>query len=108
MLEPGSVYEVDVEIWPTSVVVPVGYRIALTVRGNDYTYEGAADDGDNAAHRYPSRGVGPFVHTNPVDRSPEIFDGMVQVHTGGVHDSYLLVPEIPADSDSDQHDGRKV
>lgn len=108
MLEPGSVYEVDVEIWPTCVVVPAGYRIALTVRGNDYTYEGAADDGDNATHRYPSRGVGPFVHNNPIDRNPEIFNGMVQVHTGGVYDSYLLVPEIPAASDNDQHDAREA
>jgi predicted acyl esterase len=104
MLEPGEVYEVDVEIWPTCVVVPAGYRIALTVRGNDYTYEGAADDGDNASHRYPSRGVGPFVHNNPIDRDPDIFGGTVQVHSGGVYDSYLLVPEIPARSDDEKKD----
>jgi hypothetical protein len=30
----------DVEIWPTSIVVPTGYRIALTVRGKDYEYAG--------------------------------------------------------------------
>ena len=95
-LEPGEIYELDVEIWPTSVVLPAGYRIALTVRGNDYGYEGAADEGDNAAHRYPSRGVGPFVHDDPVDRPPEIFGGTVRVHTGGPHESYLLLPVIPA------------
>ena len=95
-LEPGEIYELDVEIWPTSVVLPAGYRIALTVRGNDYGYEGAADQGDNAAHRYPSRGVGPFVHDDPVDRPPEIFGGMVRVHTGGPHESHLLLPVIPA------------
>jgi len=39
-LDPGQIYELDVEIWPTSVVVPAGYRLALTVRGNDYEYEG--------------------------------------------------------------------
>ena len=95
-LEPGEIYELDVEIWPTSVVLPAGYRIALTVRGNDYTYEGAADEGDNAAHRYPSRGVGPFVHNDPTDRPLEKFGGMVRVHTGGPHESYLLLPVIPA------------
>jgi predicted acyl esterase len=103
------VYEVDVEIWPTSVVVPAGYRIALTVRGNDYKYEGPVDDGDNATHRYPSRGVGPFVHNDPVDRSPELFGGSVRLHTGGAYDSYLLVPEIPTASDSvEPDDGRMV
>ena len=35
-LKPGEVYEVDVEVWPTCIVVPAGYRIALSVRGKDY------------------------------------------------------------------------
>ena len=26
-LTPGEVYEVDVEVWPTCIVVPAGYRI---------------------------------------------------------------------------------
>ncbi|MDT0353790.1 CocE/NonD family hydrolase [Pseudonocardia charpentierae] len=95
-LEPNEVYEVDVEIWPTSVVVPAGYRIALTVRGKDYEYDGPTDGGDNAAHRYPSRGVGPFVHNDPIDRPTEVFGGAVRVHTGGEHESYLLLPVIPS------------
>src|SRR5688500_2192666 len=37
-LTPGKVYELDVEIWPTSLVVPAGYRLALSVRGRDYEY----------------------------------------------------------------------
>src|SRR6266487_759615 len=39
-LTPGQVYELDVEIWPSCIVVPAGYRVALTVRGRDYEYEG--------------------------------------------------------------------
>lgn len=35
-LTPGQVYEVDVEIWPTSIVVPAGHTVALWVRGRDY------------------------------------------------------------------------
>jgi hypothetical protein len=35
-LTPGEPVELDVEIWPTSIVVPPGYRLALTVRGKDY------------------------------------------------------------------------
>jgi len=39
-LTPGEVYELDVEIWPTSIVVPAGWRLTLTVRGRDYEYGG--------------------------------------------------------------------
>ena len=39
-LRPGEVVTLDVEIWPTSIVVPKGYRIGLTVRGKDYVYPG--------------------------------------------------------------------
>ena len=37
-LRPGEVVELRIEIWPTSIVVPAGYRIGLTVRGRDYEY----------------------------------------------------------------------
>jgi predicted acyl esterase len=32
-LKPGEIYELDVEIWPTCIVVPKGYSIALSIRG---------------------------------------------------------------------------
>jgi uncharacterized protein len=93
-LVPAKVYEVDVEIWPTSIVVPTGYRLGLTVRGSDYEYDGPMDDGDKT-HRYPSRGVGPFVHNDPHDRPSDVFGGTVTVHTGAGRDSCLLLPIIP-------------
>jgi hypothetical protein len=39
-LVPGQVYELDVEIWPTCIVAPHGYRLALSIRGKDYIYPG--------------------------------------------------------------------
>ncbi|GAI25438.1 unnamed protein product, partial [marine sediment metagenome] len=39
-LKPGQMVELDIEIWPTCIVVPKGYRIALTIRGKDYECEG--------------------------------------------------------------------
>jgi uncharacterized protein len=42
-LNPREVYELDVEIWPSCVVVPPGYTLALTVKGCDYVYEGELD-----------------------------------------------------------------
>ena len=35
-LTPGAAVELDIEIWPTCIVVPAGYRVALTLRGKDY------------------------------------------------------------------------
>jgi predicted acyl esterase len=96
-LTPGQVYQVAVEIWPTSIVVPAGYRLGLTVRGKDYEYEGPIDASDGT-HRYPSRGVGPFVHTDPGDRPDAVVGGTVTVHTGPGCDAHLLLPIIPAAS----------
>ena len=35
-LTPGERVEVQAELWPTSIVVPAGYRLAFTIRGRDY------------------------------------------------------------------------
>src|SRR5262249_42298325 len=39
-LKAGEVVALDIEIWPTSIVVPAGCRIGLTVRRKDYIYPG--------------------------------------------------------------------
>jgi hypothetical protein len=93
-LVPGQVYQVDIEIWPTCIVVPAGYRLGLTVRGNDYRYEGELSDFARRFH-YAGRGVGPFKHADPGDRPPEVFSGRVTIHVGDGADSHLLAPVIP-------------
>jgi len=92
-LTPGDPVAVDVEILPTSIVVPKGYRLALSVRGKDYEYDGT--DAALPHAPYPMKGVGPFTHTNPQDRPAEIFDGKNTLHFGGKHSCYLLLPVIP-------------
>jgi predicted acyl esterase len=89
-LTPGDVYELDVEIWPTSIVVPAGYRLALTVRGKDYEYPKAGGD-RLTTFRNELRGSGPFLHDDPEDRPPEVFGGAVTIHPG----SYVLLPVVP-------------
>jgi predicted acyl esterase len=96
-LSPGQVYELDVEVWPTCIVVPRGYQVALTVRGKDYEYGGELDEFAKSFH-YASKGCGPFVHGDPDDRPPEVFGGRVAIHAGGGRDSYLLLPVIPKGS----------
>jgi predicted acyl esterase len=93
-LKPGQVYELDIEIWPTCVVVPSGYRIALTVQGKDYQYEGELSDFAKTFH-YAHRGIGPFQHEDPTDRPDEIFGADVTIYTGGDRASYLMLPIIP-------------
>src|SRR5262245_36135118 len=95
-LTPGTPVEVDVEILPTSIVVPKGYRLALSVRGKDYEYDGT--DAALAHAPYPMKGVGPFTHTNAQDRPAEIFGGKNTLHFGGKHSCYLLLPVIPPKS----------
>ncbi len=93
-LTPGQVVELDVEIWPTSIVVPPGYRIGLTVRGKDYEYPGPSG-GRLSNFKNELRGCGPFLHDDPRDRPPAIFGGKVTLHIGPDRAAYLLIPIIP-------------
>ncbi len=94
-LVPGEVYELDLEIWPTSIVAPPGYRVALTIRGRDYEYEGELGEFAKRFH-YASKGCGPFLHADPEDRPRELA-GEVTIHGGAERASYLLLPIIPGD-----------
>ena len=93
-LKPGEVVELDVEIWPTCIVVPKGYRIALTVRGKDYEYDGEAAVLSNMKN--PMKGCGPFIHDDDTDRPPVIFGGKVTLHSGPAHKAGVLLPVVPA------------
>jgi hypothetical protein len=92
-LVPGQIYELDIEIWPTSIVIPAGYRIGLTVRGRDY--EGIPAEESISTFKNPFTGVGPFLHDDPSDRPPDLFDGRTSIHGGSV-----LLPFIPTRSAS--------
>ena len=79
-LNPGEVYEVELEIWPTSIVFSKGGRLTLTLQGRDFEFPGM-----------PGR----MLHTHPLDRPAAEFGGVDTIITGGVHASYLLMPHIP-------------
>jgi predicted acyl esterase len=70
-----AIVPVEVEIWPTCVVLERGHRLELEI--------GSQDDPRLA----------PFTHTDPKDR---VQTGRVHIHTGGRYDSHLLLPRIPA------------
>jgi predicted acyl esterase len=93
-LTPGQVYECDVEILPTCIVLPAGWRVVLTVRGKDYEYEGELSEFAKKFH-YGTRGTGGMTHDDPDDRPKDVFGGKVTLYAGGGRESYLLVPIIP-------------
>jgi predicted acyl esterase len=76
-LVPDQPVALDVEIWPTSIVFPVGTRLILEIAGKELS----------SSH---------FFHQDERDRPAEVFAGENTVHTGPDHDSYLFLPVIPA------------
>ena len=92
-LQPGQAVELDVEIWPTSIVVPPGYQLALSIGGKDYEVDGMDIALSNAP--YPMKGVGPFLHIDPDDRPPSLFASQNKLHFSKDQQPYLLLPIIP-------------
>jgi len=92
-LRPGQIYLLDIEIWPTSIVVPPGHRVALTIRGRDYEGEPASQT--ISTFKNPFTGVGPFLHDDPDDRPPAVFSRITSIHGGPTSPSSILLPFIP-------------
>jgi predicted acyl esterase len=93
-LKPGEIVELDVEIWPTCIVVPAGHRLALTVRGKDYEWQ-KTTGAKLSNFKNELLGCGPFLHNDPRDRPPSVFGGKVTLHMGPQQPSYILLPVIP-------------
>ncbi len=88
-LTPQTVYEVDVEILPTSLILPAGYTLTLDVQGRDYALPGTNE-------LLPLGRTSSFLHNDPATRPNDLYSGKVTVHTGDTHGSYLLLPVIPS------------
>jgi uncharacterized protein len=93
-LTPGEIVTLDVEIWPTSVVVPAGHQVAVTILGRDFELPG--DGPWPNVYGVEMKGNGMFLHTDPEDRPAEVFDGATILVSGGDQQSYVLLPFIPA------------
>ncbi|QKX62828.1 uncharacterized protein TRUGW13939_09993 [Talaromyces rugulosus] len=76
-VQSGVVYECDVELWPTNVVVERGGWLVLQVSSED-----------------TEPGVGLFKHNSPIDRPAAKFSGTNNIHFNG-YENYLLLPVIP-------------
>lgn len=93
-LEPGQQVDLDVELWPTSIIVPKGCRIGLTIRGSDY--ETSRPTGARLGHfKNELKGCGPFIHDDPRDRPADVFGGTTTLHGNDWLRPHILLPVIP-------------
>lgn len=76
-VEENQKYKVDVEVWPTNVVLEPEETLVLEIAGHD------------------TQGVGKFSHEHPDDRDPKTFDGKNIITVGG-EASWLTLPVIDA------------
>jgi uncharacterized protein len=79
-MEPNHFYAVDVEIWPTSIVVPQNYSLMLTIQGKDFEFPDT-----------PGR----MLHNSDQDRPGSVFDTTYKIASGPGRESYILMPLIP-------------
>jgi predicted acyl esterase len=93
LLEPQHTYEVDVEIWPTSIIAPAGYSLGVSVRGVDYAHTPAVNR--HFAYGRELLGSGPYWHEHPGDRDRPAFDGTTTLTSEPGRRPYLLLPIIP-------------
>ena len=93
-LQPGKPVDLAVELWPTSIVVPKGYRIALSVRGKDYMWQ-ASTGAKLSNFKNELLGCGPFLHDDPRDRPRQRFAGNTTLHLDRQGSCHLLLPVIP-------------
>jgi predicted acyl esterase len=91
-LKKGEAVTLDIEILPTCIVVPAGYRIALSVRGRDYEWQ-KTTGAKLSNFKNELLGCGPFLHNEPRDRPAAVFGGKTTLHLDA--DSYVLLPVIP-------------
>jgi predicted acyl esterase len=75
-VRPEEVYEVDVEVWPTCVVIEKGGKLVFEVSSTD------------------TQGSGIFAHNHPEDRSPTKLAGLNHIHFGPGRSNFVVLPII--------------
>jgi uncharacterized protein len=93
---PGQVYRADVELWPTSIILPAGVILGVTISGRDFARGITHPTTDPG--QLTGRGSGTFLHCDPTDRPASAFAGQATLRTGGTTPARLLIPIIPAET----------
>lgn len=100
----GEIYAVDIEIWPTNVVVEKGGKLAFEVASGDTQGSGIFLHNDPIDRYAPSLSFNPpcsLLRLSPATvaeahyRSPDVFQGTNHVHFGLQCVNSLTLPIIP-------------
>lgn len=78
-VEAGVVYPVDIEVWPTNVIVSQGHRLVLEISSGD------------------TQGAGLFEHNSEIDRPGEKLEGLNSIHFGPEYENWIQLPLIPTE-----------
>ena len=92
-LKTDEIVEMDIEIWPTSIVIPENHYLVLSIQGKDYEYP-LAENQTLSNFKNQLTGCGPFLHNDPIDRDAT-FNGKTTIHFNPDNAPYLMVPVIP-------------
>jgi hypothetical protein len=83
-VELDVVYKLEIEFWPTNVVIEKGGRLVLEI---------ASCDNPKGS---PHPAVGVWTHGDRRDRPDEDLRGVNRVHVGREVEGFLVLPIIPA------------
>ncbi len=81
-VSPGEIVPAEVEIWPSATLFRAGESLLVQVRGTEIPLG-------------PVMGVPPEQYAKRYEHKDTVNAGRHTIHTGGRHDSHLLVPVIP-------------
>lgn len=118
-LEPNQIVPLDVEVWPTSVIIPKGYRLGFYVGGKDFAFPDKEKWSrvDTSAYTKPRilsslyktltpKGIlkllthektwkGQAMYTHTSDRKSQSFHGTTTIYSSQEDRPYILLPIIP-------------
>lgn len=92
-LMPGEKVDLDVEIWPTSVIIPKGYRVGINLTGTDY--ELTDESQWTTATPWGTVWKGSADYTHKGDSWMKELHGNTTLHAEGAEKPYILLPIIP-------------
>ena len=92
-LIPGEKVDLDVEIWPTSVIIPKGYRVGINLTGTDY--ELTDESQWTTATPWGTVWKGSADYTHKGDSWMKELHGNTTLHAEGAEKPYILLPIIP-------------
>lgn len=119
LLEPNQIVPLDIEVWPTSVIIPKGYRLGFYVGGKDFAFPDKEKWSrvDVSAYTKPrilsslyktltAKGIlkllthekiwkGQAMYTHTTDRKSKAFNGTTTIHSSQEDRPYILLPIIP-------------